>query len=265
MDEIAIRAERIEKEYRIYHTASEKYKDFFLPRRYGEPFYALDGVDFQVKKGESLGLIGLNGSGKSTLANILAGASNCTGGNLETVGKVSMISINAGVDPYLTGLENIMQKGLLLGLSHNEIRDLTPQIIDFSDLGDFIGQQVKTYSSGMRARLGFAISINIDPDILIIDEALSVGDPTFTDKCLDKMRSFRKNGKTIVFVSHSIPQVRDFCDSALWLEGGRIRDHGDCLPVTQKYVKFVREFKEMPENEKKRYYQTIRGRQMRRG
>lgn len=264
MEDYVIRADNISKEYRIYHSMADKYKDFFLPKRYGESFYALDGLSFQVKKGESLGLIGLNGSGKSTLANVVAGASSISGGKLDTTGNISMIGVNAGVDTMLTGLENITQKGLLLGLDHNEIKELTPQIVEFSELGDYIDQQVKTYSSGMRARLGFAISINIDPDILIIDEALSVGDPTFTNKCLDKMQTFRERGKTIIFVSHSLPQVRDFCDSAIWLEGGRIREQGDCSTVAQRYTKFVRAFRNYSEEERKAFFQGIRNRQMRR-
>ena len=265
MENEIIQVEAVEKAYRIYHRASEKYLDFFLPRRFGEPFYALDGVSFRLERGKSLGLIGLNGSGKTTLANVLAGASSATAGTVITEGKVAMISIGTGVDPYLTGRENIVQKGLLMGLSHAMIKEITPQVIEFAELGDFIDQKVKTYSSGMRSRLGFSIAINIDPDILIIDEALSVGDPTFTDKCLEKMFSFRKNGKTIIFVSHSIPQIRDFCDTAIWLEGGRIRESGDCLSVTQHYVKFVRDFKSYSNEERKRYFQQIHDRQMRRG
>ena len=265
MDEYVITAKNIEKESKIYSKKSQKYLDFFLPKSFGTSFYALDNVSFNVKKGESLARIGLNGSGKTTLANILAGAAEVSGGELETKGKVSMIAVNAGVDQFLTGMDNIVQKGLMLGLDHKQIQERIPEILEFADLGDFIHQQVKTYSSGMRARLGFAISINIDPDIMIIDEALSVGDPTFTEKCLAKMNEFRKNGKTIIFVSHSIPQVRMFCDTALWLEGGRVREAGNCMDVTSKYVKFVRDFNSLDNATRKKYVNSIRERQRRKG
>lgn len=258
MNEFVIEAEHLQKIYMLYSSAKEKYLDFFLPKQFGKQFYALNDLTFQVRKGESLGLIGLNGSGKTTLSNILSGASNCSKGTLTTRGKTAAIAIGSGVDPMLTGLENIIQKGLLLGLDLAEIRELTPEIIAFAELDDFIEQQVKTYSSGMRARLGFAISVNINPDILIIDEALSVGDPTFTAKCLDKMNTFRERGKTIVFVSHSIKQVRDFCDRALWLQGGQMIRIGDCMEVTKEYMSFIREFNGKTEAEQRAWRDSIR-------
>lgn len=248
----------ISKVYKIYHRSYEKYMDFFLPGEYGKAFYALSDVSLAVKKGESLGLIGLNGSGKSTLANIIAGASSQTSGNVITTGTASMISVSAGVDTRLTGMENIVQKGLLLGLSHKKIKELTPQIIEFSELGPFMNQQVKTYSSGMRSKLGFAISVNINPDILVIDEALSVGDPTFTNKCLVRMKKFREDGKTIVFVSHSMPQICDFCDKVLWLEGGRMEMFGDVKEVTNEYNAYVRAYNALTEMQKKAYKEKLR-------
>lgn len=262
MAEIAISAEHISKIYTTYSKVREKYLDFFLPKEFGKRFYALQDVSLTLEKGHSLGLVGLNGSGKSTLANLIAGASAPTTGNLTINGTVSMTSVSSGVIPVLTGRENIMQKCLLLGLNKKDILRLMPEIIEFSELGDVIDQQVKTYSSGMRSKLGFAISINIDPDILIIDEALSVGDQTFTQKCLNKMRSFREQQKTIVFVSHSIPQVRDFCDRALWLEGGQLVQMGDCGEVTEAYTKFIQDFNKLSEQEQKAYKQNIRKRQV---
>ncbi|MDO5558457.1 MAG: teichoic acids export ABC transporter ATP-binding subunit TagH [Oscillospiraceae bacterium] len=261
--ETAITAKDVRKVYKIYRNQKERYLDFFLPKSYGRSFYALDDINFEIGKGESVGLIGLNGSGKSTLANLIAGYSAVSGGTLETKGNVSSIAVSAGVDIKLTGIENITQKCLLLGLSHSEIKELTPQIIEFADLGDFIYQQVKTYSSGMRSKLGFAISVNIDPDIMIIDEALSVGDPTFTARCLDKMNEFRKSGKTIIFVSHSMPQVRDFCDKAIWIQSGNIRKMGDCMEVTAEYASFIKEFNSHTEAEKRVMYEEIRQKQMR--
>lgn len=261
MAELAISAEHISKIYATYPRTVDKYLDFFLPRPFGRRFYAIQDLSFTLEKGCSLGLVGLNGSGKTTLANIIAGASAPTKGNLTINGKVTMTSVSSGVLTALTGRENIMQKCLLLGLNRKEILELMPEIIEFSELGDVIDQQVKTYSSGMRSKLGFAISVNIDPDILIIDEALSVGDQTFTQKCLNKMRSFREQQKTIVFVSHSIPQVRDFCDRALWLEGGQLVQMGDCGEVTEAYTKFIQDFNRLSEQEQKAYKQKIRVRQ----
>ena len=149
----------------------------------------------------------------------------------------------------------------MLGLSHNEIKQLTPEIIAFSELEQFIDQPVKTYSSGMRSKLGFSIAVNIDPAILVIDEALSVGDPTFTDKCLDKMMQFRKSGKTIIFVSHSMKQVREFCNEALWLEGGQMKMTGNCKEVADSYESFIKEFNNLPADEKKSYLADIRSKQ----
>ena len=261
MAEIAISAEHISKIYTTYSKVREKYLDFFLPKEFGKRFYALQDVSFTLEKGHSLGLVGLNGSGKSTLANLIAGASAPTTGNLTINGTVSMTSVSSGVIPALTGRENIMQKCLLLGLNKKDILRLMPEIIEFSELGDVIDQQVKTYSSGMRSKLGFAISINIDPDILVIDEALSVGDQTFTQKCLRRMRAFREQGKTIVFVSHSTPQIRRFCDQALWLEGGQVVQMGKSREIVEAYTKFIEHFNALPEEEQKAYKRNIRKRQ----
>ena len=262
MAETAIYVKGLEKVYRVYHKPLERYLDFFLPKEFGERFYAVQDLSFTLEKGRSLGLVGLNGSGKSTLANIIAGASAPTGGVLETKGSVAMTSISSGVNLMMTGLENITQKCLLLGLDYKTIRRLTPEIIEFSELGDCIDQKVKTYSSGMRSKLGFAISINVDPDILVIDEALSVGDPTFTQKCLHKMQAFRERGKTIVFVSHAMPQIRDFCDQAIWLEGGRMVALGECGEITESYSKFIQWFNQLSAGEQKEYKNQIRKRQI---
>lgn len=253
MRENAIIVNRIGKTYPIYQSNLEKYMDFFLPGDHGRRFHALQNISFEVARGESLGLLGLNGSGKSTLANIIAGSTSPTSGTITTLGNVAISGISGGVNPFLTGLENITQKCLLLGFSHKKIRDLTPEIIEFSELGEFIHQKAKTYSSGMRAKLSFAISANINPDILVIDEGLSVGDPTFTDKCLRKMETFRSSGKTIVFVSHSLSQVRDFCDRALWLEGGKLKGFGDCGEILDRYSEFVKEYNRLSRESQKEF------------
>lgn len=262
MAETAIYVKDLEKVYKVYHRPLERYLDFFLPKEFGERFYAVQGLSFTLEKGRSLGLVGLNGSGKSTLANMIAGAAAPTGGVLETRGSVAMTSISSGVNLMMTGLENITQKCLLLGLDYKTIRQLTPEIIEFSELGECIDQKVKTYSSGMRSKLGFAISINVDPDILVIDEALSVGDPTFTQKCLKKMRAFRERGKTIVFVSHAMPQIRDFCDQAMWLEGGRIRQFGGCKEVTDSYGAFVSWYNGLTPDKQKEYRESLSRKQV---
>ena len=262
MAETAIYVKGLEKVYKVYHRPMERYLDFFLPKEFGERFYAVRDLSFTLEKGRSLGLVGLNGSGKSTLANIIAGASAPTGGVLETSGSVAMTSISSGLNLMMTGLENITQKCLLLGLDYKTIRQLSPEIIEFSELGDCIDQKVKTYSSGMRSKLGFAISINVNPDILVIDEALSVGDPTFTQKCLHRMQTFRERGKTIVFVSHAMQQIRDFCDQAMWLEGGHIRQFGECNAVADAYSSFITWYNKLTPDKQKEYRVSLSRRQV---
>lgn len=257
-------AQQVTKEYRIYHSPAEKYLNFFFSTGKGERFYALRDVSFAIEKGESVGLIGLNGSGKSTLSNIIAGSAEPSEGTLTVAGSVSMTSVSGGLVRDLTGLENIVQQGLLLGLTHQQIKEMTPGIIEFADVGPFIDQQVKTYSSGMRSRLAFSINVNIDPDVMVIDEALSVGDPTFTDKCLRKMQEFRERGKTIVFVSHSLSQVRDFCDRAIWLEAGQIKMDGSANDVVGEYSDFISYYNRLNPQKKKEIIGRMRAAQLQR-
>ena len=265
MQNKSIIIDNLKKTYPLYQNSREKIVDFFLPGIVHKRFHALRKISFSVDRGQSIGLIGLNGSGKSTLANIIAGVSAPTSGNVRVNGHVTMTSVSGGLNTFLTGEENIMQKCLLLGLEPKIIKELMPQIIEFSELGNFIKQPAKTYSSGMRSKLAFAIAANINPDIMVIDESLSVGDPTFTNKCLEKMHNFRENGATIVFVSHSMPQVRDFCDRALWLEGGKIRQIGECREVTEAYGAFVKQFNKMPAEKQKEYKENMRRIQLREG
>ncbi len=261
--ENSIIAEHVTKEYLIYHKTTDKYLDFFFSIGRGDRFCALQDICFSITKGESVGLLGLNGSGKTSLANIIAGSSEPTSGTLTIKGEASMTSVSGGLVSNLTGIENIIQQGLLLGLTHKQIRELTPDIIEFADIGPFIDQQVKTYSSGMKSKLAFAINVNIDPDIMVIDEALSVGDPTFTDKCLRKMQEFRERGKTIVFVSHALQQVREFCDRAIWLEGGRMKMDGKSSDVIREYSNFIKSYNAMSQSDKKRFTEELRASQMR--
>lgn len=229
--EYAVELEHISKIYKL------KKKD--AGSSGAERFYALRDVSLKIEKGDVVGILGTNGSGKSTLAQILAGISEIDGGDITINGEQALISINTGLNNQLTGLENISVKGALLGFNKKKIQEITEGVIEFAELGDFLYQPVKTYSSGMKSRLGFSISLALDPDILIVDEALSVGDKGFANKCLKRMKELKTEGKTIVFISHSLPQVREFCDTALWIEGGMVREYGKVDPVSDHYSKYV--------------------------
>ena len=256
-DNYAVIAKNITKTYKIYNSSRDRVKDFLLPGNYGEQIYALRNVSFEIPKGEVVGLIGLNGSGKSTLSNIIAGLSEPTSGQMYVNGNTSIIKISSGLNNNLTGMENIEMKGLMIGLKPSEIKELKDTIIDFAELGKFINQPVKTYSSGMKSRLGFAISVNINPDILVIDEALSVGDMSFSEKCMNKMTEIRNMGKTIFFVTHSIGQVKSFCTKALWLEYGILKAYGDVDEVTPMYERFSKNFNKMSSAERVEYRNSI--------
>lgn len=255
-NEFAVLAQHVSKVYRIYDSKGDRLKDLIGLKNAGEDFYAIRDIGFAVKRGEVVGLIGLNGSGKSTLANMIAGVSTPTEGTLSVAGTPSMIAISSGLNNNLTGIENIDMKGLMIGMTKKEISALKDDIIEFADIGRFINQPVKTYSSGMKSRLGFAISVNINPDILVIDEALSVGDSTFSSKCLKRINSFRERGKTIFFVSHSISQVKDFCTKAMWLEFGRIKAFGQTDDVIPMYERFIHAYNGMDEEKRREYKRT---------
>lgn len=253
----SIIAKNISKGYKMYSSPKQKLLDLILPKGAGKTFYALKDISFNVEKGDVVGLLGLNGSGKSTLSNILGGVSMPTNGEIEINGEASLIAIGIGMNNFLSGIENIELKALMMGYKKDEIEEIKQEIIDFADIGEFINQPLRTYSSGMRARLGFAISVYTNPDILVIDEALSVGDPTFTQKCLDKMNEFKKSGKTIFFVSHSLPQIKQFCNKAIWLEYGRLREYGDVDSVLPKYQKYINEINKMSEAQKVEYKKNV--------
>ncbi|MDM8327818.1 ABC transporter ATP-binding protein, partial [Staphylococcus felis] len=212
---------------------------FYKPK----PYYALHNISFEVEEGMSVGLIGLNGSGKSTLSNILAEVLLPSEGNVDIKGKSSLIAISAGLKNDFTGEENIRYKCLMHGMSSQEIKDVFEDIVAFSELDEFIYQPIKNYSSGMKARLGFSIAIHTNPDVLIVDEALSVGDETFANKCIDKMKDLQKEGKTIFFVSHSAAQIRNMCDKAIWIHYGEMIEYGDVNFVVNRYNTLIRGFK----------------------
>ncbi|MCC2248686.1 MAG: teichoic acids export ABC transporter ATP-binding subunit TagH [Bacillota bacterium] len=249
----AIIAKNISKKYKLYNGTKERLLDLITPKSYGEDFYALTDVNFEAEKGDIVGFVGINGSGKSTLSNIIAGIVPETKGSVEINGQAALIAVAAGLKNDLTGRDNIELKLLMLGFTKEEIRGLEPEIIEFAELEKFIDQPVKSYSSGMKSRLGFAISVNINPDILIIDEALSVGDKAFAEKSLNKMKEFKEKGKTMIFVSHSIGQMKQFCEKILWLEYGMVKDFGTVEEVIPKYEKFLKEFKKMSKKERKSY------------
>ncbi len=215
-------------------------------------FYALKEVSFAIEKGKVVGILGTNGSGKSTMATLLAGISEPNEGEIIVRGEQALVAINTGLNQQLTGLENIELKGALLGLSKKRIKEITEGVIEFAEIGDFLYQPVKKYSSGMKSRLGFSINLCLDPDIIIVDEALSVGDKGFAQKCLDKMTELKDKGKTIIFISHSLPQVRSFCDSAIWLEGGQLREFGDIATVTDHYAEYVEYYNALSAKDKEK-------------
>lgn len=248
----------VTKKYKMYNKNSEKILDLISPRGYGKSFYALQDISFDANEGDVVGIIGVNGSGKSTLSNIIAGVVPPTSGTVTVRGETALIAIASGLKGELTGRENIELKCLMLGFNKKEIQKLTPNIIEFADIGDFIDQPVKTYSSGMRSRLGFAISIHIDPDILIIDEALSVGDQTFAEKCLDQMNEFKASGKTIFFISHSIGQMKRFCEKALWIQYGHVNGYGLMKDIMPQYEAFIRDYKKMSRQEQIEFQEKVR-------
>ena len=188
---------------------------------------------------------------------MIGGSLSPTSGKIDRKGDVSVIAINAGLNGQLTGVENIEFKMLCMGFKRKEIKELMPQVIEFSELGEFIYQPVKKYSSGMRAKLGFSINITVNPDILVIDEALSVGDQTFTQKCLDKIYEFKEANKTIFFVSHNIHQVKEFCTKIAWIEGGKLKEFGELDDVLPNYEKFLKEFKKKSKNEQKEFRRDL--------
>ena len=216
-------------------------------------FWALCGISFEVFAGEAIGLIGTNGSGKSTLSNLIAGMSAPTTGRMLISGKTSIIAIGLGLRKELTGRENIRLKCLLLGMTNKEIDKIMDDIIIFADLDDFIDQPLRNYSSGMKSRLGFAISVHQNPDILIIDEALSVGDETFYQRCIDKIKEFKSEGKTIFFVSHSNKQVRNICDKAMWIHEGNMKEFGPVNEVVDSYNTYVKAYKNLSKKEQRKH------------
>jgi len=247
---IAVRCSNISKKYNIYHNEREQLKSLLFKRYKPDTFSALDDINLTFYHGEIVGIMGLNGSGKSTLANIIAGITYPTTGQVEVNGDVSMLAVNVGLDNYMTGRENIWYKCILLGFNKKFISQIEHDVVDFADIGIFIDQPVRTYSSGMRSRLGFAISVHLDPGILIIDEALAVGDNSFSERSLAKMYEFKARKKTILYISHSVSEIRRFCDKSLWLHMGKIIGFGLPDEIIAPYCEFAQDYGNMKKEER---------------
>jgi len=275
MHSVSVIAEDIVKYYKKY---SHKHKfltlksalvnrTLFSDLKQDEKFAALKGVSLHVEEGKTLSIIGENGSGKSTLLKILAGISKPTAGTITTKGRISaLIELGAGFHPEISGRENIFINGIILGLTKKKIQERMDNIVEFAELEDFIDNPVKSYSSGMYMRLGFSIAINVDPDILLIDEVLAVGDASFVPKCLDKINEFKRKGKTIIFVSHDLSTVDRISDEVIWLKEGKIEMQGYPKRVIDAYLEYIgkrdekkagikhqEEEKEAEENREKRW------------
>lgn len=239
----AICVNKITKVYKIYDDPKDRFKEALGigQRQYYQKFYALRDVSFEVGKGEIVGIVGRNGSGKSTILKILTGVLAPTDGNVSIEGKVSaLLELGAGFNMEYTGMKNIYLNATMMHMSKNEIEQKIPDILRFADIGDYIYQPVKSYSSGMFVRLAFAVAINVDPDILIVDEALAVGDTRFQLKCMDKFTEFVKAGKTILFVSHDVNSIKRFCNRAIWLNQGSLIMDGDTDEVTDRYLDYLK-------------------------
>ena len=251
---VTVAANHVTKRFDLAERQSDKVKAVFKFWGKGIPnFWAVKGVYFEAHAGETIGVIGTNGSGKSTLLEMVAGLTQPTSGQMAINGSTSIIAIGAGMRPKLTGRANIRLKALMQGMTEKEIEAKMDDIIEFSELGDFIDQPVKSYSSGMKSKLGFAISVYSDADIVIIDEALSVGDPTFTQKSMERTKRFKEEGKTIFFVSHSAAQMRQMADRVIWMHYGDIRMDGPIDEVMPEYERFLKRFNRFSENERLAY------------
>jgi len=243
-DDIAIKVNNLTKIYKLYDSPQDRLKEALHPlrRKYHKDFFALDDMSFQIRKGETVGIIGQNGAGKSTLLKTITGVLTPSSGSITVNGKISaLLELGAGFNPQLTGLENVYFNGTIMGFSREQIDTKLEDILSFADIGDFIRQPVKTYSSGMFIRLAFAVAVNVEPEILIVDEALSVGDMMFQAKCYDKIKSLMAGGVTTLFVTHNMNTISSLCNYAYMLDGGKVFAQGPPNEVTQSYFRLQRE------------------------
>ncbi len=239
MDHCAIRVQNVSKTYKLYEKNIDRIKDVLnIGKNNYSTHYALSDVSFEIKRGETVGIIGTNGAGKSTILKIITGVLTQTEGEVEINGRISaLLELGAGFNPEYSGIENIYLNGTMMGFSKEEINKRMDDILAFADIGEFVKQPVKTYSSGMFVRLAFAVAINIDPDILIVDEALSVGDVFFQTKCYQKFEDFKRRGKTILFVSHDLGSISRYCDRVIFLNKGKKEAEGSTKDVINLYKK----------------------------
>lgn len=241
MSDTVIKISNLVKEYKMYSHKKDRLLEAVIPGyKKHSTFRAMDNLNLEIRKGEVLGILGKNGAGKSTLLKMITGVVSPTSGTLEVKGKISsLLELGAAFNPDLTGYENIYQHGQVMGLSDKEIKEKEQEIIDFADIGEHLSQPVKTYSSGMFARLAFACAINVDPDILIVDEVLSVGDMAFQLKCFKKFEQFKNKGKTIIFVTHNINDVLANCNRTIILENGKKTFDGTVKDGVNRYKKII--------------------------
>lgn len=241
---VSVRADNVSKRFRVFHERNQYLKTAILKRRRSrwDDFWAIRDVSFEIHEGEAFGIVGHNGSGKSTMLNCLAGILQPDRGSVQVWGSTSaLLELGSGFHPELTGRDNVFLNGALLGMPRRELLRRFDDIVEFAGLSEFIDQPVRSYSTGMTVRLGFAIAITVDPDVLIIDEVLAVGDAEFQAKCRDKITEFRSAGKTIVLVSHGMSDVLGLCDQALWLDHGHMRALGDPKHIVDEYTGVARE------------------------
>lgn len=240
---IMIKVDNLVKRYNIYDNPIDRLKETFsiTKKSYHREFSALNGISFTVEKGDAIGILGKNGCGKSTLLKMITGVLTPTSGTIEVNGKISAIlELGTGFNMEYTGIENIYLNGTMMGYTREEVDAKVNDIVEFADIGEFIKQPVKVYSSGMFARLAFAVAINVDPDILIVDEALAVGDTRFQIKCINKMKELKERGTTILFVSHATEQVKRFCNKAIWIKDGCVNADGPSSEVADLYEDFMK-------------------------
>lgn len=242
--DIAIKAENLTKIYKLYNSHQDRLKESLHPlrKKYHHDFHALRDVCFEIYKGETVGIIGRNGSGKSTLLKVITGVLTPNSGTVTVNGRISaLLELGAGFNPELTGLENVYFNGTLMGFTREEMDRKLDDILSFADIGEFVHQPVKTYSSGMFVRLAFAINISVDPEIMIVDEALAVGDMNFQAKCMTALTRVQEGGATVLFVSHDIGALKSLCSRGIYLEHGAVRSMGKASDVAEEYIRKMRE------------------------
>lgn len=236
----AIRVSNCSKTYRVYDTPRDRLFEVFGGRPRHQTVTALEGIDFEIDRSETIGIIGQNGAGKSTLLKLVCGVTRPTEGEVHVDGTIaSILELGTGFHPEFTGRDNASLNAAIIGLTPTEIEERLPAILEFSELGEFLDRPVKTYSSGMYMRLAFSVAVNADPDVLVIDEALAVGDGHFQKKCVDKIRDFQKRGKTILFCSHALYFVSTLCERTMWLRDGRLEKFGKTIDVVHAYEEYL--------------------------